>query len=131
MGALRREPAGPGKVAALTLAVPPDAEPGAYWSDVTATAQPGTGGQAALGAAATTAIVFTVGPSSTAPPPCGALDLAQSTGRFPPWPTRAFATTGMQQALAREDPPAPEETDARPPPCVPAQHPGRGPPAVA
>jgi hypothetical protein len=52
----------------LTLAVPPGAAPGAYESDIeaaTGTAPSGGGTQATLGAAATTAIVFTVGPSAT------------------------------------------------------------------
>jgi hypothetical protein len=99
-------PASPGQVA-LTLAVPGDAAPGAYWSDVEASssaqAQPGAGAQAALGAAATTAIVFTVGPSSTPPPPCDALDLAQSTGKFPAWPTAAFRTSSWKQVFARQE----------------------------
>lgn len=88
----------------LTLAIPPGAAPGAYWSDIeaAASAQPGAGAQAALAAAATTAIMLTVGPSATPPPPCDALDLAQSTGRFPPWPSRAFATTGWAQVFARD-----------------------------
>jgi hypothetical protein len=99
-------PAGPGQVA-LTLAVPSGAAPGAYWSDVEASssaqAQPGAGAQAALGAAATTAIVFAVGPSSTPPPPCDALDLAQSTGKFPAWPTAAFRTSSWKQVFARQE----------------------------
>ncbi len=108
---------GPGGTAeiALTLSVPGGAAPGAYWSDIEAgsqgQAQPGVGGQAVLGAAAATAIVFTVGPSPTPPPPCDALDLAQSTGKFPPWPTKGFATTGWKQVFARERAagPAPED----------------------
>jgi hypothetical protein len=99
-------PASTGQVA-LTLAVPPYAGPGAYWSDVEAgvegQAQPGSGGQAVLGAAATTAIVLTVGPSSVPPPPCDALTLAQSTGKFPAWPTKAFATTGWKQVYASDE----------------------------
>jgi hypothetical protein len=93
-------PAGPGEVA-LTLAVPSGTAPGAYWSDLVATAQ-GGGGQGSLGAAAATALVFTVGPPGTPPPPCSALDLAQYTGKFPAWPTKAFATTGWPQVFARE-----------------------------
>ncbi len=100
-------PASPGQVA-FTLAVSPDAVPGAYWSDIEAgaqaQAQPGSGAQAVLGAAATTAIVFTVGPSSVPPPPCDALDLAQSTGQFPAWPSKAFASTSWAQVFAREKP---------------------------
>jgi hypothetical protein len=95
-------PASPG-TAGFTLAVPSDAEPGAYWSDVTVTAQPGAGGQAALGAAATTAIVLSVGPSSVPPPPCGALDVAQSTGQFPSWPTEAFKTSSWKQVFASQE----------------------------
>ena len=98
-------PAGTGTVA-LTLAIPDGAAPGAYWSDVNAAVvlqpQPGSGALAQVGAAADTAIVFTVGPSATPPPPCGALDLAQSTGKFPAWPTAAFATTGWKQVFAEE-----------------------------
>jgi hypothetical protein len=90
----------------LTLAVPSGAAPGAYESDIEATAgspvASGSGDSASLGAGATTAIVFTVGPSSTPPPPCDALDLAQSTGKFPAWPNAAFATTGWPQVFARE-----------------------------
>jgi hypothetical protein len=104
-------PVSPGD-AALTLAVPADAASGAYWSDIEAgtqgQAQPGSGGQAVMGAAAATAIVFTVGPSSTPPPPCDALDLAQSTGKFPPWPTKAFATSSWAQVFAREGHPRPD-----------------------
>src|SRR5439155_2079228 len=92
---------------AFTLTVAPDASPGAYWSDIEAgaqgQAQPGSGGQAVLGAAATTAFVFTVGPSSVPPPPCDALDLAYSTGKFPAWPTKAFATTGWKQVFAQQE----------------------------
>jgi hypothetical protein len=99
-------PATPGQVA-LTLAIPPGAAVGAYWSDVEAgtqgQAQPGSGGQAVLGAAATTAFVFTVGPSSVPPPPCDALDLAYSTGKFPAWPTKAFATTGWKQVFRQQE----------------------------
>jgi hypothetical protein len=99
-------PASPGQVA-FTLAVSPDAVPGAYWSDIEAgaqaQAQPGSGAQAVLGAAATTAIVFTVGPSSVLPPPCDALTLAQSTGKFPAWPTPAFKTTSWKQVFARQE----------------------------
>jgi hypothetical protein len=99
-------PASTGQVA-LTLAVPPDAGPGAYWSDIEAgtqgQAQPGAGAQAALGAAATTALVLTVGPSSTPPPPCDDLDLAQSTGKFPAWPTKAFKTNSWKQVFAPEE----------------------------
>ncbi len=90
----------------FTLAVVPDAEPGAYESDIKASASPsaasGGGAQATLGAAATTAIVLTVGPSNVPPPPCDALDLAQSTGQFPPWPTKAFKTSSWAQVFARE-----------------------------
>jgi hypothetical protein len=88
----------------LILTVPRGAAPGAYWSDVVAAAasQPGAGAQADLGAAATTALVFTVG-SSSVPPPCDALDGAQSTGQFPPWPTKAFATTGWKQVFASQE----------------------------
>jgi hypothetical protein len=104
-------PAGSGQDA-LTIVIPGNAAPGAYWSDVEAgtqgQAQAGSGGQAVLGAAATTALVFTVGPSGTPPPPCDALDLAQSTGKFPAWPTETFKTTSWAQVFAREKPaPAP------------------------
>jgi hypothetical protein len=44
--------------------------------------------------------VFTVGPSSVPPPPCDALDLAQSTGKYPPWPSKAFATSSWAQVYA-------------------------------
>jgi len=96
--------AGPGSVA-LTLAVPADAAPGAYWSDIEAA----TGGQPQSGAgvavtnraAATTGLVFTVGPSPVPPPPCDALDLAQSTGKYPPWPSPAFKTSSWKQVYAR------------------------------
>jgi hypothetical protein len=97
-------PASPGSVA-FTLSVPSDAAPGAYWSNIEA----GTHGQPQSGAgvtvtnrtAATTGIVFTVGPSATPPPPCDALDLAQSTGKYPPWPSKAYATTSWKQVYAR------------------------------
>jgi len=96
--------AGPGSDA-LTLAVPADAAPGAYWSDIEAA----TGGQPPSGAgvavtnrtAATTGLVFTVGPSPVPPPPCDALDLAQSTGKYPPWPSPAFKTSSWKQVYAR------------------------------
>jgi hypothetical protein len=100
----------------LTLAVPADAAPGPYESKISGTtgsaASSGGGAQARTGAAGTTAIVFTVGPSATPPPPCDALDLAQSTGRFPPWPSKAFATSSWKQVFARERAarPAPEDT---------------------
>src|SRR6266704_1751708 len=101
------DPAGTGQVA-LTLDVPPGAAPGAYWSDVVAgtqgQAQPGPGGQAVFGAAAATAIVLTVGPSAIPPPLCDALDLAQSTGKFPAWPAKAGASASWAQVLAREKP---------------------------
>jgi hypothetical protein len=83
------------------LAIPRDAAPGPYQSLIKVTA-PGGAGQVSLGAAATTALVFTVGPSDVPPPPCDALDLAQSTGKFPAWPTKAFATTGWKQVFAEE-----------------------------
>ena len=56
-------------------------------------------------------LTCSVGPSATPPPPCDALDLAQSTGKFPPWPTKGFATTGWKQVFARERAagPAPED----------------------
>jgi hypothetical protein len=85
----------------LTLSIPSGAAPGAYWSDITATSGASGPGQVQLGTAATTALVFTVGPSATPPPPCIALDLAQSTGKMPPWPDGRFATSSMRQLLAR------------------------------
>jgi hypothetical protein len=97
-------PASPGTVA-FTLNVAPDAAPGAYWSEIRAApgaaAQPGAGTRVTNRTAATTGIVFTVGPSSVPPPPCDALDLAQSTGKFPAWPTPAFRTTSWKQVFAR------------------------------
>jgi hypothetical protein len=96
-------PAGPGQ-AALTLRIPDGAAPGAYWSDIRGgtQGQPQQGGgvQVSNQAAAAAAIVFTVGPSSVPPPPCDALDEAYSTGKFPAWPTKAFATTGWKQVFA-------------------------------
>ena len=96
-------PATPGTVA-FTLAIPGDAAPGAYWSDIEAGAygqpQSGAGVGVTNRTAATTGLVFTVGPSAT-PPPCDALDLAQSTGKYPPWPSKAYATTGWKQVYAR------------------------------
>ena len=69
-------PAGTGQDA-LTLAIPADAAPGAYWSDITGTTQTQPEpGQVTTGAAATAPLVFTVGPSATPPPPCDALTLA-------------------------------------------------------
>lgn len=113
----------------LTLTIPSGAAPGAYWSHVEAgtagSAQPGQGGQAVLGAAATAGIVFTVGPSATPPPPCDALTLAQATGKFPPWPTKAFATTSWKQVFARDKggPVTPDGglTASAPAPDVPAR----------
>jgi hypothetical protein len=125
-------PAGPGKFT-LTLTVRPDAEPGAYWSDVEAATggqpQPGGGGQAVLGAAATTGIVFTVGPSSVPPPPCDALSLAQSTGQFPAWPTPAFKTTSWTQVYAR-DSGGPVTPDGGPTATARAQAPSAAAPAA-
>lgn len=86
---------------AVRLAVPSGAAPGAYWSHIQVTAGSGSGG-VTLGAGAATSIVFTVGPSAVPPPPCGALALAQASGKYPPWPTRAFATTGWKQVFARD-----------------------------
>ena len=90
---------------AVTLTIPAGAAPGAYWSDIEAgtQSQPQSGAGVAVttGAAATTGLVFTVGPSAVPPPPCDALDLAQSTGKYPPWPTPAFATTSWKQVYAR------------------------------
>jgi len=94
---------GSGQVA-LTLAIPSGAAPGAYWSDITGTTQTQPEpGQVTTGAAATAPIVFTVGPSGTPPPPCDALTLAYSTGRFPAWPTKAFATSSWTQVYARDE----------------------------
>lgn len=100
---------GPGEVA-VALSVPPGAAPGAYWSDIEASAQgqPGAGAQAPLGTAATTAFVFTVGPSPVPAPPCGALDTAYSSGKFPAWPTAAFATSGWPQVIAQDQADQPE-----------------------
>jgi hypothetical protein len=99
--------AGPGQAVpvTVTLNVPPGAAPGpreSWVQDGTVSAPAsGPGGHAVLGASATTTLVFTVGPSAT-PPPCDALILAQSTGKFPPWPTAAFATSGWAQVFARD-----------------------------
>ena len=103
---------GTGSPAGVRLSVPPGAATGAYWSDITVTSSSGGSGQARLGSAATAALVFTVGPSSTPPPPCDALDEAYSTGKFPAWPTPAFATNSWKQVFARERSarPAPEDT---------------------
>jgi hypothetical protein len=98
-------PASPGSVA-FTLTIPGNADPGAYWSNIEA----GTGGQPQSGSgvtvtnrtAATTGLVFTVGPSSTPPPPCDALSLAQSTGKYPPWPSEKFKTASWKQVYARD-----------------------------
>jgi hypothetical protein len=95
----------------LRLNIPSDAAPGPYWSDITGTTQTSGGAGVRTGTAGTTALVFTIGPSKTPPPPCDALDLAQSTGKFPPWPTREYATTSMQQALDRDDPPVSKATE--------------------
>jgi hypothetical protein len=96
--------AGPGSVA-LTLAIPGNAAPGAYWSNIEAGTQSqpqsGAGVSVTNRTAATTGLVFAVGPSSVPPPPCDALALAQSTGKYPPWPTKAFATTSWKQVYAR------------------------------
>ena len=97
----------PGASVTVRLDVPPGAAPGAYWSDIRVSAGSGSGG-VTLGAAATTALVFTVGPSATPPPPCDALDLAQSTGKFPAWPTKAFATSSWKQVFAQEGAPVPD-----------------------
>jgi hypothetical protein len=116
----------------VTLAIPAGAAPGPYESSILAytggTPASGPGGQVTFGAGATTRIVFTVGPSPVPPPPCDALDLAQSTGQFPPWPTRAFATTSWAQVFARERtaPSGPPTASAVPPPA-----PAAAPPAVA
>lgn len=107
----------------VTLAVPAGAAPGPYESSILASAggtpASGPGGQVRFGAGATTRIVFTVGPSPVPPPPCDALDLAQSTGRFPPWPTKAFATTSWAQVFAR-DKGGPVTPDGGPTASVPA-----------
>ena len=101
-----------GSSGSVQLNVSRDAAPGAYWSDITVTSSSGGSGQARLGSAATAALVFTVGPSSTPPPPCDALDEAYSTGKFPAWPTSAFATSSWRQVFARQRAarPAPEDT---------------------
>ena len=96
--------AGPGSVA-LTLAIPGNAAPGAYWSNIEAGTQSqpqsGAGVSVTNRTAATTGLVFTVGPSSVPPPPCDALALAQSTGKYPPWPTPAYKTSSWKQVYAR------------------------------
>jgi hypothetical protein len=74
-----------GKRTVVLLKVPPGAVTGAYWSDITVTTEPQGQGEVRAGTAASAAFVFTVGPSGTPPPPCDALDLAQSTGKFPAW----------------------------------------------
>jgi hypothetical protein len=91
-----------GSSGSVQLNVSRDAAPGAYWSDITVTSAPGGSGQVGLGTAATAAFVFTVGPSATPPPPCGALTEAYYSGRFPAWPTAAYATTGWKQVFAEE-----------------------------
>ena len=122
-------PAGSGQDA-LTIVIPGNAAPGAYWSDVEAgtqgQAQAGSGGQAVLGAAATTALVFTVGPSGTPPPPCDALDLAQSTGKFRPGRRRRSRPPRGRRCSPGRSPPR-TRTPARPP--HPARTPLRRPPA--
>jgi hypothetical protein len=102
----------PGWSYTVRLAVPQGAETGAYWSDITVTTGSSGPGDVSTGAAATVALVFTVGPSPVPPPPCGDLDVAQATGKFPPWPTKAFATTSWKQVFARQRSarPAPEDT---------------------
>ena len=60
---------GSGSDTQITLTIPPGAATGAYWSDIRAGA-PGGQGDVSLGTAATAALVFTVGPSKTPPPPC-------------------------------------------------------------
>jgi hypothetical protein len=99
-------PAGPGQDA-LTLSIPDGAAPGAYWSDIRGgtqgQSQQGGGVQVSNQTAATAAFVFTVGPSATPPPPCDALTLAYYTGKFPAWPTKAFATSSWKQVFAPEE----------------------------
>jgi hypothetical protein len=87
----------------LDLTVQAGAATGAYWSDVTVTAASSGSGDVHLGAAATTALVFTVGPSAVPPPPCNALDAAQSTGQFPAWPTPEFRTSSWKQMFASQE----------------------------
>jgi hypothetical protein len=103
----------------LTLTIPAGAAPGPYMSYADAGTAPaaasGPGAAAALGAGGMTALVFTVSPSVTPPPPCTALDLAQSTGEFPGWPTAAFATTSWRQEFADDGTP---EGSARPDPSA-------------
>jgi hypothetical protein len=91
-----------GSSGSVQLNVPRDAAPGAYWSDITVTSAPAGSGQVRNGTAGTAALVFTVGPSKIAPPPCGALTVAYYTGKFPAWPTAAYATTGWKQVFAEE-----------------------------
>jgi len=111
-----------------TLTIPQDAAAGPYQSLIEVTA-PGGAGQVSLGTAATTALVFTVGPSRFPPPPCAALDLAQSTGKFPPWPTEAFATTGWHQVFASQE--ASERAAHTAPTAIPTAGTGAPAPAVA
>lgn len=91
-----------GSSGSVQLNVSRDAAPGAYWSDITVTSAPGGSGQVRNGTAGTAAFVFTVGPTETAPAPCGALTEAYYTGKFPAWPTAAYATTGWKQVFAEE-----------------------------
>lgn len=102
----------------VALTVPAGAAPGPYESIIRAVAGgtqvSGPGGHVALGAGATTSVVFTVGPSATPPPPCDALNEAQASGKFPPWPTRAFATTGWKQVFARDRKEEPVTPDGGP-----------------
>jgi len=120
------DPAAPGSFL-LDLTVPAGAASGAYWSDIKAVTQPSGTGDARLGTAATTALVFTVAPSAIPPPPCRQLDVAQSTGQFPPWPTPKFATSGWHQVYAPAE--ASERAAHTAPTAIPTA--GTGAPAPA
>jgi hypothetical protein len=103
----------------FTIAIPASAPPGPYWSYADAamatTAASGPGVTVTFGAGGMADLVFTVGPSKTPPPPCQALDLAQSTGDYPGWPTSAFATDSWRQVYADAGTPEPP---ARPGPAA-------------
>jgi hypothetical protein len=109
---------GQGMDVPVTLHVPAGARPGPYESSINAIDSParssGAGGTVTTGAGATSRIVLTVGPSSVPAPPCAALDLAQASGKFPPWPTKAFATTGWKQVFARDRKSEPVTPDGGP-----------------